>query len=168
MKRILLLAALFVSFAVSSTYAQKIGYVNSQALLQELPDFKNAEANFENFRNQLQKKLEQKAQLLQSDFQAVQRKAEQGELSPIQQEQESTRLREEQSQLVTYEQDIQKQLVDRQTTELQPIYDSVNDAIKSVAEENGFTYIIDASSGVILYADETSDVTALVKAKLGM
>jgi len=41
---------------------------------------------------------------------------------------------------------------------------------KDVAKENGYTYIFDTSPGigVVLYADESTDVTALVKAKLGM
>ncbi len=167
MKKLVLIAGLFVAIA-GSAFAQKIGYVNSQALLQELPAFKNAEANFENYRNQLQKKLEQKAQLLQSDVQAVQRKAEQGELSPVQQEQEGARIREEQTKLLQYEQEIGQQLATRQQEELQPIIDNVNNAIKSVAEADGFTYILDTSIGVILYADETMDVTDKVKAKLGM
>jgi outer membrane protein len=51
---------------------------------------------------------------------------------------------------------------------MQPILDKVNEAIQSVAKEQGFHYIFDANSGVILYADESTDVTNLVKAKLGI
>jgi len=142
--------------------------VNSQVLLQELPDYKNAEANFENYRTQLQKKLEQKAELLKVDYQAVARKAEQGELSPVQQEQETTRLQTEQNKLLQYEQEIQQDLVKRQQEEMQPILDKVNTAINTVAEENDMTYVFDAASGIILYADESTDITTQVKAKLGM
>jgi len=168
MKRILLLTALVLSVGLTSAVAQKIGYVNSQVLLQELPDYKNAEANFENYRTQLQKKLEQKAELLKVDYQAVARKAEQGELSPVQQEQETTRLQTEQNKLLQYEQEIQQDLVKRQQEEMQPILDKVNTAINTVAEENDMTYVFDAASGIILYADESTDITTQVKAKLGM
>jgi Skp family chaperone for outer membrane proteins len=51
---------------------------------------------------------------------------------------------------------------------MQPILDKVNAAIKAVAEEHGYQFIFDAQSGVILYADESADITALVKAKLNM
>jgi Skp family chaperone for outer membrane proteins len=37
-----------------------------------------------------------------------------------------------------------------------------------VAQENGYSYILDISQGSILYADPTADVSALVKAKLGI
>ena len=43
-----------------------------------------------------------------------------------------------------------------------------DDAIAAVAKANGFKMIIDVNSGALLYADETMDVTKLVKAKLGM
>lgn len=168
MKKILLLLTFITTVSLGHIDAQKIGYLNSQGLLMELPAYKNAQANFENYRNQLQKKLEQKAQLLEADFQLVSRKAEQGELSPKQQEEEGVRLREEQNKLLQYEQQIQQELLTKQNTELQPIVDKVNTAIETVAKENGFTYILDASSGVILYADDTMDVTSLVKAKLGL
>jgi len=51
---------------------------------------------------------------------------------------------------------------------LQPIYDKVNTAIKAVAEEEGYAFIFDGSTQVLLYADETTDVSSKVKAKLGM
>jgi Skp family chaperone for outer membrane proteins len=41
-------------------------------------------------------------------------------------------------------------------------------AIDNVAKEKGYTYIFDASMGLILYADPSTEVTALVKAKLGL
>lgn len=168
MKNLILIFILFSSFGLSQLDAQQIGYLNSQGLLLELPAYKNAQANFDNYRTQLQKKLEQKAQLLEADFQSVSRKAEQGELSPKQQEEEGARLREEQNKVVKYEQEIQQELLTKQNEELQPIVDQVNDAINEVAKENGYIYILDASSGVILYADETMDITELVRAKLGL
>ena len=49
---------------------------------------------------------------------------------------------------------------------LTPIYDSINNAIKEVAEENDFQFIFDEQ--VLLYGQESQDVTAMVRAKLGM
>lgn len=46
--------------------------------------------------------------------------------------------------------------------------DKVNNAIKLVAQENGFAYILDMSQGSILYADPTTDISTMVKAKLGI
>ena len=51
---------------------------------------------------------------------------------------------------------------------LQPVIDKVNNAIKMVATDNQFTYIFDSSAGILLYAQESMDVTSLVKSKLGI
>ena len=49
---------------------------------------------------------------------------------------------------------------------LEPIYEKVNEAIKAVAKEQGFQFIFDQQ--VLLYGEETSDVSAAVRTKLGM
>ena len=53
---------------------------------------------------------------------------------------------------------------------LAPILDEVRNAIAAVAKENGYSYIFDGSPGVgvLLYADDSTNVTGLVKAKLGL
>jgi len=49
-----------------------------------------------------------------------------------------------------------------------PILDKVNSAMEAVAKENQFMFVFDLGTQIILYADETLDVTKLVKAKLGI
>ena len=45
--------------------------------------------------------------------------------------------------------------------------DKINKAIEAVGKENGFIYIFDTASQVILYnSDQSTDAEALVKAKL--
>jgi len=163
----LLVPAFVLSFAVFSS-AQKIGYLNSVTLLQEIPEVKQANANLEALQKQLQKKGQGMLEEFQKKYQDLQRKEQQGELSPKQLEEEAQGLKSEELKITQYEQDMQKQLAEKQQTLLQPILDRVNGLIKEVADENGFTYILDSSSGFILFADDTHDVTALVKAKLGM
>ncbi len=51
---------------------------------------------------------------------------------------------------------------------LKPIQEKVDAAIRAVATENGYSYIIDNSQGTILYADPSSNVMDLVKVKLGL
>ena len=50
---------------------------------------------------------------------------------------------------------------------LQPLIDKIGKAIEDVAKENGYAYIIDASTGVLLYRGG-DDVTDLIKTKLGI
>jgi outer membrane protein len=155
-----------VGIGTMTLNAQKFGYLNSAALLQEMPEVKEAEANLET----LQKQLQAKGKKLVEDFQAKYADLErrQNEIAPKDLEGEVTKLREEEANIGKFEQDMQRQLVEKRETLLQPILDRVNQAIKELAEAEGYTYIFDSSAGVLLYADETTDVTSKVKAKLGM
>ena len=49
-----------------------------------------------------------------------------------------------------------------------PILKKAEEAINSVAKENKFSYIFDASAGTLLYAQDSDDVLPMVKTKLGL
>jgi len=52
---------------------------------------------------------------------------------------------------------------------LTPLIDKVKKAIEDVGTENGYTYIIDSATGVLLHIGSGADnVTAKVKTKLGI
>jgi outer membrane protein len=168
MKRILKISSLFLLFfaLASQVQAQKFGYINSSEILATFPEVKQAEANLEALQKQLTKKGQGMVETLQKDYTAIQQKVERGELSPVQQEQEAKKLQEEQARIAKFEQDMVKQIQDKREELLKPIYEKVNKAIEAVAKEGGYQFIFD--KGVLLYFDEGMDVSAKVKAKLGM
>jgi len=51
---------------------------------------------------------------------------------------------------------------------VQPILTKLEAAIKAVAEENQFQFIFDQGTQAILFAEQSTDVSSLVKAKLGI
>lgn len=168
MKRILtavVLASAFM-FMFNTAHAQKFGYVNSAAIMDALPDVKQAEANLEALQKQLQKKGQGMLEQLQTDYLAVQKKVESGVLSPQQQEGEVQRLKKREMEIAQFEQEMISQIEQKRADLLKPIYDKINNAIKAVAQENGFQFIFDQS--VLLYGEESQDVSSKVKAKLGM
>ena len=148
--------------------AQKIGYVNRGELLAETPAVKQANANLEALQKQLQKKYEGMVNEWQGKYVELQRKEQQGELSPKQLEEEGQTLRGEEAKIQQYQQEIQTQLAEKQESLLLPILENLNSKIGEVAKENGYTYIIDDSAGILLYKDEAYDVTAMVRKKLGL
>ena len=150
----------------STMQAQKFGYVNTQAILADMAEVKQARAKLEALGKQLTKKGQQMYTALQTDYQALAEKEQKGLLSPKQIQEEAKKLEDRKVKLGEYQQEVQKQLAEKEQTELQPILDKVNKAIKDVATENGYQFIFDSSTNVILYADESTDVTAKVKAKL--
>lgn len=151
-----------------SLQAQKVGYINSQELVSLMPEVKEANSQLEVMKTQFTKRGQDMLQVLQQKYQTYQQKQANGELSPVEAEKQAQTLKEDEQALISFEQESQQKLMAKSEELLQPMQDKVNNAIKQVAEENGYTYILDISEGSILYADPTTDVSALVKAKLGI
>ena len=164
---IVLLAVIAMSVTAD---AQKIGYVDSGSLLTMMPKVKEAESNLETLGKQLQAKGQKMMQDFQVKYQDLERRAQAGDIAPKDQEAQVAMLKEEENKILQYEQEMQSQLAAKRDELLAPILEEVRNAIQTVAKENGYTYIFDGSPGVgvLLYADETTNVTALVKAKLGL
>ncbi len=157
---------LILTLAVAGVQAQKFGFLNTAAILAEMPEVKQAEANLEAFQKQLQKQGQAEVEKLRKEYQTVQQKIERGELSPKQQEEEAAKLQAKEQELAQMEQDMMAQIQKKRNDSLQPIYDKLNQAIKEVAQENGMQFIFDQA--VLLYFDPSADVSDKVKAKLGL
>ena len=168
MKKILKVTiAAAILFSLSFTaQAQKFGYVNSAEILQSMPAVKQAEANLEALQKQYQKKGQTMLETFQKDYLAIQKKVERGELSPQEQQTEGQKLEARQSEIAKFEQEMMSQLEKKRTDLLKPIYDKINKAIEDVAKAGGYQMIFE--QGVLLYQDASFDVSAKVKAKLGM
>lgn len=162
---LLLCICLLTTVAVS---AQKFGYINSQELIQQIPEVREANAELETIKTQFEKQGQDRIQALTTKYQALERKQAQGEISPKQLEIEAQTLKQEEMEIAKFQQDLNQKLIDKSEELLKPIRDNIQSAIKEVALENGFTYIFDMSAGILLYADESTDVSTLVRAKLGM
>ena len=63
------------------------------------------------------------------------------------------KLEKKQGEIAAFEQDMIKQLQEREQKELQPILNEVNDAIKAVAKENGFQFIFEKKT--LLYFEDS-------------
>lgn len=157
---------IFAVFCTVAAQAQKFGYINSQAVMAELPKVKQADSDMEAYQKQLQKKGQDMVTAFQTKVQDFQKKVEAGEVPPKVQEEEEKKLEEERQKILAYEQEMMQQLQTKRDALLKPILDEFNAAVKAVATEGGFTYIFD--QGILLYQDATLDVAPLVKKKLGL
>lgn len=168
MNKTLSLILFLIVGLISGINAQKFGYLNSQVLMAELPEVKQADATLQALQSQLEKKGQLMVQELESKYKDLQRREQSGEISPKALDEEAKKLKEQEGELAKYEQDVQKQLLSRRQELLQPVIDKLNNAIKQVATEGQFTYIFDSSAGILLYAQESLDVTTQVRTKLGI
>lgn len=169
MKKVLFKSAILLAAFILITdvvQAQKIGYVNSGLLVSELPEMKVLQSELESLQTILKKQGESEVTKFKQKEEEAVKKKQRGEMTPKEEEVVMAELQKMQESIYAMGADMEKQLSEKQNEGMEPILKKVNDAIKSVADEGGYTYIFDTQAGVILYADETSDLTEVVKAKL--
>jgi outer membrane protein len=162
------LVALVCVMAVSTASAQKLAYTNSVALLSEMPEVKRADANLEILRKQLLKKKETMVTEYQNKLKVAVEKEQNGTLSQQEAEAFQKQLSAKEKAIYDYDQTVQKQLMDKREQEVGPILKKVQAAIDAVAKEKGYDFVLDSSTGSLLFANQKMDITAAVKARLGI
>jgi len=85
----------------------------------------------------------------------------------------STKLKELedlQNRILTFEQTAEQSIQMKQAELFEPILLKIENAINDVAKEKGYTYIFDrvGLQGGLVFADDSYDITSLVKAKLNL
>ncbi len=163
------LLTLCLSFMVATVgFSQKFGYCNSSALLSNIPEVKQADSELKSFQSQLQKKGQEMVKALQDKGEDLQRKEQQGTISPKDMSTQKAKLEEEQGKISEYEKEVYDKLAEKRDALFSPILERVNKAMADVAKEQGYMFVFDTNSNAVLYGHESLDVTDLVKAKLNI
>lgn len=160
MKRILfVLIALLASAGVAQ--AQKVGYINTQTILGEMPEYLSAQQSLEKLSAQYQQYLEQEAAKIEAAYRAYQ-----SDRSRLTESQKQAR----ENDIISMEKRLQEKqkeyfgekgvMVTKSEQLLNPLRSRVDAAIRKVAQSRGYTLIIDVSAvqGVV-YADQTADLS---------
>ncbi len=169
MKRFIGIAALVI-FVATAGYSQsmKFGHINSDELIQALPEFDTATVKLEKFRKELINALELMSVELNNKNDAYTK--EQKNLTDIVRQTKEQELFDLNKRMQEFQQNAQTQLQEKQVEFFQPIYTKVDKAIKDVGKENGFVYVFDVAKGSLLYFDETKSINImpLARTKLGL
>lgn len=167
------LKALFVVVATMmigiSANAQelKFGHIETQTLLADLPDKVAAEKTLQDEAA----KLEEQLKIMSNDLQAKYEEyvAKRDSLPELIRATKEKEIQDADQRIQSYRQMAQQSLAQKEQQLLTPIIEKVQKAINEVGVENGFVYIFDLGSQVILYHSAKSvDVAPLVRAKLGL
>lgn len=177
MKKQITLLALALCFvgAFTSSHAQdvagmpeKIGHINADALLQLMPETKTAQAELEKYGRQLEKDMTDMETELQTKVNEF--RNNEAMMTKLSKESKTQELQQLQQRIQEYGQGAQQDLQQKQVELLTPVIEKATKAVKEVARENKFTYIIDSSpsKGVVIFAENGVDIMPLVKKKLGL
>ena len=164
--------SIFISILVFSLQGNaqkplKIGHVNTQELVQTHPDIDSIHAVLEQEQKDMQEVYNDMLQEQQTKMDAFEK--ESAGYSEIMKKSKQEELLALSQKIQNYNQTANQRIRQRNMELIQPIYQEVNQAISDVAKENGFTYILDVSSGNIAFiSDDAEDITPKVKEKLGI
>lgn len=167
MKRLLLVLSFLM--ITGSTWAQKFAYVDSQFILEHIPEYKQAQQQLDDLSYDWQEDIEKSYQEIDQLYRAYQtdkvlltdkmRQTREDEI--IQKEKDAKEL---QQQRFGTEGDLFK----KQEELIRPIQNQIYNAIQEFATEGRYGVIFDKSSDLLmLYADENLDKSEKILDKLG-
>ena len=160
MKKFVLMVMLMAPIAV---FAQKFGKVNTQAIMQSLPELSKVNGEREAAAKQYENELKSMQEELQRQSEAYEKaKSTMNQTAQQQKEQELQTLYQKIQQ--TY-QDNQQALQKTQQEKMQPVITKVRNAIQNVGNAGGFTYIFEEGAAVYT-GTNVEDVTSKVQSEL--
>jgi len=170
MKKIgLVLSIILIVASSNKLYSQlKIGYVDSDTIMKQLPDAQDAQKKLDAIIKEWQEelsKMERDHKAKYDDYDK--RRLVLSEQKRVEIEKELVQMED---QISKYRQDkfgVKGELFQKQEELMKPIQNRIFNAIQQVAKEQDYDFIFDRSGDIIfLYAKEEYDVTKLVIDKL--
>lgn len=161
----ILLAVLVALPMMVSAQTVKIGLVDTQSVMTALPAYTEAQTTLETIAKKYEdesKKLQAELQRLYEEYQTMGQDA----LPAIKERKEQDIMACEQK-MQSFSQRAREDLQKQQEALMSPIIANVQSAIQSVGKEGGYT-LIQELGAVYYYGTPAEDITATVKAKLGV
>lgn len=160
MKKLIVMLMMMAPVAV---FAQKFGKVNTQTIMQSLPELSKVNGELEATAKQYENELKSMQEELQRQSEAYEKaKSTMNATTQQQKEQELQGLYQKIQQ--TY-QDNQQALQKAQQEKMQPVLNKVRNAIQNVGNTGGYTYIFE--EGATVYTGtNVEDVTSKVQSEL--
>ena len=166
MKKLIALLLMLLPFAGAVNAQEvKIAFVNTQEVFMALPEVADMQKKLEDLNAKYKKELE----TMQGEYQKKYSDfiAQQDSLTENIKVRRMQEVKDMQQRMDNFVQVAQQDVAKQQQDLLTPIQQKIQDAIKAVGAEKGYTYIIDPQ--VLLYQGSNAiDATQFVKAKLGL
>lgn len=162
----LILAGVMALGIFSASAQTRIGYIDTDGLIGVMPEAAKVDAELKAYQDALGLQGQDLAKEL--DTKAAQYSKDSATLSASMREIKRNELVELYQKVTNWNQIAQDKYNQKAQEKIAPIRTKAFDAIKAVAKEKGYGYILDASTSVLLVAPPGDDIMPLVKAKLGI
>jgi outer membrane protein len=151
--------------AYSFSFAQKVAHIEVDSLIAMMSETKTAKEIAQNY----YKELEKTAAAMDNEFQTKYNEYLSSDPNTMNQLVRQTKESELQSLQKRIEEFRMQAQQDYQTKTAQltaPIMEKAKKGIEAIAKEGGYKYVLDTSTGYVLYADPAEDILTSVKKKL--
>jgi outer membrane protein len=168
MKKLQYLILISLLFAgVTGVNGQKFGHINNQELYGSMPESDSAQAKIERLAQEYQLQLEEMNVEFNKKYDEYLTKRD--TYTDLIRQTKEADITEMQQRIQAFQQNADMDLQNKQQELLRPILEKANNAVRDVAEENGFLYVFDISRGnPVFWSDDSVDILPLVKEKLGI
>lgn len=167
-KRISILLLLLAMSSV--TFAQKIGYVDSEYILNRHPDYKRVQEEMDALAAEWKKEAQNLESEIKEMYNAL--KAEEVLLTEEMYEERLQAIKEKEKDATAFNNrifGINGQYFQKQFELLQPLQSKIFDAIDKVSKRNGIAILFDKASGLsMIYTDPRHDYSDFVIEELGL
>lgn len=165
-KKLFIGFALLLASSLTSFAQQKIGYINSEELIVSMPEAKKADAEISAYAKTFQDQLTTMQKELETKYKAYEAGAK--SMTEAMRDVKEKELTDLQVRIQSTQQSAEEKVATKRQDLLKPITEKADKAIQDVAKEKGYSFIIDASSGALVYASSADNIIQDVKNKLGI
>ncbi|HMN31876.1 MAG: OmpH family outer membrane protein [Chitinophagaceae bacterium] len=162
----LFIAILMLSASNYANAQQKIGYINSEELIVSMPEAKKADAEISAYAKTFQDQLTSMQKELETKYKAYEAGVK--SMTDAMRDVKEKELTDLQSRIQSTQQSAEEKVSQKRQDLLKPITEKADKAIQDVAKEKGYSFILDASSGALVYATSADNIIKDVKTKLGI
>lgn len=168
MKNIFKIAVVGVALVVSSftASAQKVAHINLDSLITLMPESKVAQQAVQDYAKQLEQQITIMQTELQTKYEAFQKDAP--NMAPIVKQTKEAELNDLNQRITDFQQQAQADYQKKSADLSKPVYEKAKKAIDQVAKESGYKYVLDTSTGLVIYSEPTEDIINAVMKKLGI
>lgn len=154
----------------SVAFAQKIGYVDSEYILNRHPDYKKVQEEMEALASEWRKEAQNLETEIKEMYNAL--KAEEVLLTEEMYQERLQAIKEKEKSATAFNNrvfGINGQYFQKQSELLQPLQSKIFDAIDKVSKRNGIAILFDKASGLsMIYTDPRHDYSDFVIEELGL
>tara|TARA_B100000963_G_scaffold215989_1_gene188394 strand:- start:184 stop:687 length:504 start_codon:yes stop_codon:yes gene_type:complete len=156
---------IFISFGSFCFSQSNVAHIDSQSLISQMPEVKEAQAQIEKLQKTYQTEIEASMKEYQTKLQTYSADAQ--NQTDVTNQARQKELQGMEQNIQQYQQTAAQDIQQKQADLLRPLIEKARTAIQNVARAQGFDYVIDATPGGALILFDGKDLIAEVKKELG-